>query len=311
MTDVQLSAGERVIFQSMRGGKAGYSPYLWILFILAGNHLLFSVARVPFLLARASEVEPIEWLMTLPSAVICVALIALWIRFKRSPGYFITDRRIIARRFLRKPIEVSLSDVTSAARFTVLYSRYGRIVSEQLTHRIVVGVRSVGAVKFGPVLDAEDMTGLIVSIAQGSVDPRALPDVHGGPARAEERTDLFIARTTMTAATPRGPLFIGPTKIIGFAERFIVGRLRQVLTITGAESPAEEIEERMFELAQNIEWGRGKSVVMDREGVSIGVEENRLTVGSGATSVVFELPSSDAQRAAKYLKATQAHPYRA
>jgi hypothetical protein len=311
-TDVELEAGERVVFQSKRGGKAGYSPLLWILFIFGGLQVFGAFVTFPLILLTAEESIPISsWAMPFLTAVAFLAFLVLWIRFTRSPAYLVTDRKIIARRFLRSPLVLSPRDVGGAARFLVQYTRYGRVVNEILTNRIVLGLRSGGTPKIGPVEDAEELVALLQGVANGAVDLAALPDVNGGPARAEERTDLFFARATVTAGAPRGPVFVGPTKIIGFAERMLLNREHQMLSVAGAEKPAQEIEDRMLDLARSAEWGRGKSVVMDREGVSLGVEGNRLVIGAGPTSVAFELPPKDAERATRFVKASQAHPYRA
>jgi len=309
--DVELEPGESVVFQSKRGGKAGYSPLLWIVFIFVGMQLFGSVLMLPILLTTDARITASTWITTLLTLGAFAALIVLWIRFTRAPAYFVTDRKIIARRFLRAPLVFSPRDIGGAARFLVQYTRYGRVVNEILTNRIVLGLRSGGVPKIGPVEDDDELVALLHGVANGSIDLAALPDVKGGLARAEERTDLFYARATTTAGQPRGPVFVGPTKIIGFAERLLLNREHQMLSVVGAEKPAQDIEDRMLDLAPSAEWGRGKAVVMDREGVSIGVEGNRLVIGAGPNSVAFELPQKDAERAAKFVKSTQAHPYRA
>jgi hypothetical protein len=311
-TDVELEPGERVVFQSKRGGKAGYSPLLWIVFIFGGMQVFGALVTFPILLLTVDESIPISsWIAPFLTAVAFFTFLVLWIRFTRVPAYLVTDRKIIVKRFLRSPLVLSPRDVGGAARVLVQYTRYGRVVNEILTNRIVLGLRSGGAPKIGPVEDAEELVALLQGVASGAIDLAALPDVKGGLARAEERTDLFFARATVTAGAPRGPVFVGPTKIIGFAERLLLNREHQLLSVAGAEKPAHEIEDKMLDLARSAEWGRGKAVVMEREGVSLGVDGNRLVIGAGPTSVAFELPPKDAERAARFVKATQAHPYRA
>jgi hypothetical protein len=309
--DVELEPGERVIFQSKRGGPAGYSPLLWIVFIFGGMHVSGTLITLPILLASDADLPVSTWITSLVSLAVTIGLLVAWLRFTRGPAYVITDRKIIARRFLRAPIVLSPRDVAGATRYLVQYTRYGRVVNEVLTHRVVIGLRSGGAPMIGPVKDVEEFVGLLHGVAAGAINLSALPDVKGGLARAEERTDLFYARSTVTAGAPRGPLFIGPTKIIGFAERLLSNRQLQMLSVAGAETSAHEVEERVLDLARSAEWGRGRSVVMDREGVSLGMEGSRLVIGAGANSVAFELSAADAERAARFVKASQSHPYRA
>jgi hypothetical protein len=309
--DVELDPGERVVFQSKRGGKAGYSPWLWLLFLFGGMHLFGSLLMLPILLTSDAPISITTWATTIFFSGAAVALLVLWFRWKRVPAYLVTSRSIIARRFLRAPLVISPRDVGAAARFVVRLTRYGRVVNEIFTNRIVLGLHSGGVSKIGPVEDAEELVNLLLGVADGSIDLAALPDVNGGLARAEERTDLFFARVTVTAGAPRGPLFIGPSKVIGFAERLLLNREHQMLSIAGAEAHAETIEDRMLDLARSAEWGRGKAVVMDREGVTLGMDGDRLVIGAGPNSVAFELAARDVERATKFVKAAQAHPYRA
>jgi hypothetical protein len=109
---------------------------------------------------------------------------------------------------------------------------------------------------------------------------------------------------------PRGPLFVGPTKVIGFAEALLLPRQQQVLTIAGAERPAADIEQSVLELTRSAELGRGRAVVMDRDGVTLAVEGPRFMLTSGANVVAFELDPDDAKRAERFVKAIPGHPYR-
>jgi len=233
-----------------------------------------------------------------------------WLLLRRQPSYFITDRRLIARRLFWTPIVIDLENVASAARFLVQYTRYGRVVNEILTHRVAVTFRSGGYRRLGPIKYPDDFASLLQSVAHGIVDCRALPDIAGGLSAAEARTDVFFAQTTLTGGAPRGPLFVGPTKVVGFADPFFATRLNQMLTIVGASRSPEEIEQSVIALAQNTEFGRGRAVTMDREGLDLVVTGGQLLLTSGEKKVAFDLAPADGERAAKYAKRGQTHAYR-
>jgi hypothetical protein len=310
--DLVLQAGERVVWRSKPGGPAGYSVWLWLLFIFAGMQVFGSFMSLIFIFATDIKAEAgfSSLLMPIGTLLVAVVFLVAYLRFKKGPAYFVTDRRFIARRFLNTPLIFDPREVVGAARFLVQYTRYGRVVNEILTHRVVVGLRSGGTFKFGPVEDADELVTILQGVGQGVLDLRTLAGVDGGLSRAEERSDLYFALTTTTGGAPRGPLFVGPTKVIGFAEVPFAARRYQILSIVGADRSAEEIEESVISLVRNPEWGRGRGVVMEREGLSINVEGSRLVIGSGPQSVAFDLTPQDAERAVKYLKANQGHPYR-
>ena len=80
--------------------------------------------------------------------------------------------------------------------------------------------------------------------------------VRGGLSMAETRRVLFFfARATSAGGAGRGPLFVGPGAVIGFAAKLMTSPMLQLYTIIVAQSPAEEIEERMIALTENIEFG--------------------------------------------------------
>ena len=222
--------------------------------------------------------------------------------------FFVTDRRIVARRFLRKPLEIDPTDVRSATRVVVKYTRYGRVVGEHMTHLVAVLYKGGGGQRVGPVKDADELVALLAAMGAGhAVDARALPGTNGEPARAEERDDVFFAQAAKAGGNPCGPVFVGPTTVIGLASRLYPPAIYTVLTIAGREEGAAEVEARMIELANRQTYGR--AVVMPRsDGASLRVEGRNLVLSSGAASVSFELDEPDAERARKYTRT--GHAYR-
>lgn len=307
MSALKLEPGERVIFASGRGGAAGYNGLVWLGFLLLGMQVFGGCVSLS-LLASSSEfhLNGISW-MSFAWLALGGYLIARWIGQRRGQSYVITDRRFIARRMLLGPLTVPLSDLAGARRILVQVTRYGTVINEINTHRVVLGVKN-GTSKIGPVRDVDELVSLVNGIATGFVDPRLLGDVNGGPSRAEERGDLFFAKKTVTAGAPRGPLFIGPTKVIGFAEVQRPHQEQRMLTIAGAEIDAASVEENMLDLGQSRLCGR--AVVMDRSEGALLVEGKELVLASGANRVAFGLDEADAQRALKYVKAIAGQTYR-
>lgn len=310
---IKLEPGERVVLQSPRGGTAGYGGLMWLLILFGGSHVCGALMIIPLLVSDDSKRADGTTTMMISSIVSLLvggAALVRWLLLRRQPSYFITDRRLIARRLFWTPVVIDLDNVASAARFMVKYTRYGRVVNEVLTHRVAVAFHSGGYRRLGPIKYPDEFTALLQSVAHRIVDCRALPDVSGGLSAAEARTDVFFAQTTLTGGAPRGPLFVGPTKVIGFSEVFFTTRLYQVLTIVGASRSPEEIEQSVVALAQNSEFGRGRAVIMDREGLDLSVVGGQLLLTSGDKKVAFDLAPPDAERAAKYAKRGQTHVYR-
>jgi hypothetical protein len=307
---VKLEPGERVIFRSARGGAAGYSGGMWLLILFGASQICGGFMMVPFLLKNESGDGATQIsVMTIVTLVVSVVVLVRWIMMKVRPAYFITDRRLIARRLLLPPVVIDLENVGGAVRVLVQYTRYGRVVNELLTHRVGVAFHSGGSRKFGPIKDADDFASLLQGVAEGIVDCKALPDADGGLAPAEARSDLFFARATLTGGAPRGPVFVGPGKVTAFAEPFFSIRLNQVLTIAGAQRRPEEIEASMLAIAQSAEL-RGRAVVMDREGLNLAMDGRQLKLSSGDHTVAFDLAPEDADRAAKFVKRAPANAYR-
>jgi hypothetical protein len=303
---VPLLADERVIFSSRRRGDAGHSVWWWFLAIFVALQVCGGLTFIGVALGT-SEQGLHGSVSTTITLLLAAAGLARWLQLRLQPSYFITSQRVIARRFFQSPLLFAPQDVGAAARFVIKHMRYGRLVRTQVTHSIVVALRSGGTRRFGPVEDAEGMLMLLEGIAQGVIDVRVLPGQAGELSRAETRRDLFFARASRAAGAERGPLFVGPTTVIGFAAELLEARMLQLYTILGAERSAEDIESRMVALAHNTEFGR--AVVMNRAGTTLTLDGQQLLLLSESSKVGFELLPEDALRAKTQLPRDE-HPYR-
>lgn len=309
MSQIKLEQGERVIFSSRRRGPAGYGQLAWLGFVFIGMQLCGSCTMTFYYVSGVLGDMPggisIPSILTL---LLAAGLLIYWYLERNKPYYFLTNQRLIAKRFFRSPLEMDVSNIGAAARRVVRYTRYGAVVREDITNRIALAFYTGGSRLIGPVEDAEELVILLKCVIDHSVDLNTLPSTTGEPAAAEARKDLFLARTTTAAAVPRGPLFIGPGKIVAFADVFFKTREYQLLSIVGASKPPEDVEARMLDLAKNSTWGR--AIIMDREGMTLTLEGNSLRMASGDQAVAFELSGADVVRAKQFLKAHDAHPYR-
>ncbi|MFS8070944.1 MAG: hypothetical protein ACMG6S_31640, partial [Byssovorax sp.] len=260
---VPLLPGERVIYSSVRGGDAGHSGWWWLLALFGGMQVCNVLMYAGFALRHPEDSPAGGSVGAVLALVVLAVAFARWLQLRLQPAYLITSQRVIARRVFLPPLIFAPEDIGAAARFQINHMRYGNLVRTQLTHTLVVALRSGGTRRFGPVKDAEGLLVLLEGIGQGVIDVRVLPGERGELSQAETRRDIFFARATRTAGAERGPLFVGPTTVIGFAAELMTSRMLQLYTIVGADRSAAEIEARMIALAQNTEFGR--AVVMNRE----------------------------------------------
>ncbi len=303
---VALLPDERVIFSSTRRGDAGHSVWWWFLALFVGLQVCGGLTFIGLALGGSANGSQ-GGVSTVVTLLLAAAGFARWLQLRLQPSYFITSQRVIARRFFLSPLVFAPQDVGAAARFVIKHMRHGSLLHTQITNSIVVALRSGGTRRFGPVHDAEGMLTLLEGIAQGVIDVRVLPGENGELSRAETRRDLFFARASRTADAERGPLFVGPTTVIGFAAELMASRMLQLYTILGAERSAEDIEARMVALAHNTEFGR--AVVMNREGTTLVLAGQQLLLSSETSKVGFDLLPEDALRAKTQLPGNE-HPYR-
>jgi hypothetical protein len=303
---VPLLPDERVIFSSTRRGDAGHSTWWWLLAIFVGLQVCGGLLFVGMALGISGQSSQ-GGVSTVVTLLLAAAGFARWLQLRLQPSYFITSQRVIARRFFSSPLVFAPQDVGAAARFVIKHMRNGSLLHTQITHSMVVALRTGGTHRFGPVHDAEGMLVLFEGIAQGVIDVRVLPGENGELSRAETRRDIFFARTSRTADAERGPLFVGPTTVIGFAAELMASRMLQLYTILGAERDADDIEASMVALAHNSAFGR--AVVMNREGATLALNGQQLLLSSEASKVGFDLSPADALRAKTQLPREE-HPYR-
>ena len=305
---IPLLPGERILFSSARGGDAGHSGWWWLLAIFGGMQVCNGLTFTLFFFNSDPAKGRSFPVLALATLLVSAVVFARWLQLRLQPTYFVTNQRLVARRFFLAPLTIAPSDVGAAARFLIKHTRYGRVMRKQLTHSIVIALRSGGTHRFGPVKDAEAMLVFLEGLAQGVIDVRALPGENGELSAAETRRDLYFARTTKAAGAERGPIFVGPTTVIGYAGELLSSYMLQLYTIVGAERSAEDIEQSMISLAANTVFGR--AVVMQREGKTLKLDGLRLVLADETSHVAFELQPADAARAAAQLPKDEPHPYR-
>ncbi|HVY49037.1 MAG TPA: hypothetical protein VHB21_24270, partial [Minicystis sp.] len=206
------TTNERVVFSSRRGGSGtGRGVYVVFGVLLFWFPLVGALTDVVENAAGRVGVE-LLWLVALGAVA---TLLFGWIALFVGPICVVTDRRFVGRRYLRPRVDVPAAELAGAQRVVVQIRRGMEVVREQHTHLVAVVLRSGRVVRVGPVRDAEGLVALVRQIGSGEVDPRALRGVAGEPSRAEERGDLFFATQAATGGAPRGPLFVGPTAVVG------------------------------------------------------------------------------------------------
>src|SRR5690348_419201 len=115
-TDLELALDERVVFRSKRGGVAAHPGWLWLVLFIVGSQGCGAMMTVGFLFDGESSRNAASIAMSVGTVVACVALLVAWIRFKRGPAYFATDRKVSARRFLRAPLVIDMRNIAGASR---------------------------------------------------------------------------------------------------------------------------------------------------------------------------------------------------
>jgi hypothetical protein len=308
---VTLQPDERVVYSSVRSGTAHHSAWWWLAAVVGGLQVCNAPMWIVFYVARTDSTSSAASgfpFFTVAESILVIVLLVRWLDLRFRPAYLVTNQRILVRRILQPVLAIDPADVTGSARFLVKYSRYGQIVRETLTQTVVIGLRSGSPKRIGPVNDADTLVSLFNGLAQGEIDLRALPGVNGELAAAETRRDLFFARSTRASDVERGPLFVGPGTMIGFAAELLTSQMLQLYTIVGAPRSAEEIEERLIALAASATFGR--AVVMKREGTTLTLEKRSLVLAGEDRKVAFDLTPEDARRAEAWLPKNEAHPYR-
>ena len=194
-------------------------------------------------------------------------------RLAAAPVFCVTDRRLVAERVLRAPLEIELDRIASA---TCLVAPPARGASAGVETNVVEVTCKDGATySIGPVVEAGELCAILTSVGQGVADVRALHLARTASRRApSSATTCSFARSSRSSGAPSGPVFLGPSALVGLASRLAGPPLYLALSVAGQAQPASEVERRMIDLARRETCG--PAVVVLREGAALHVEGDAL-----------------------------------
>ncbi|HEY4120530.1 MAG TPA: hypothetical protein VGM56_21845 [Byssovorax sp.] len=127
----------------------------------------------------------------------------------------------------------------------------------------------------------------------------------GRIARAELRDDVFFARSSRSGDAPAGPVFVGPSALVGLRSPLAGPPLYLALSVAGQAQPADDVERRMIELARRATCG--PAVVVQRDGAALRVEGDALVFDGPGGRVSFALDPLDAERARRFTRTATAY----
>ncbi len=111
---IVLEPGERVVYSSVRGGTAHHPWWWWLLAVFFGLHIngvaMGVLAWMVFPVGSGESAMRGPGVISLLTSAFGVLLLVRWLDLKRRPSYVVTDRRVIARRILQKPLEIDPAD---------------------------------------------------------------------------------------------------------------------------------------------------------------------------------------------------------
>jgi hypothetical protein len=301
--DIPLLEGERVVWKSRIGGTTGWGTGVQLLFVFGGMQILGMLMMVPI----------IDNLLVSIAAYLGLAAAAAlgvgWLVFRYRPVFYLSDRHLIRRRFLRAPEITPIEKIRDVRRYIArYYTRYG--MREITTNRLILSFPDRNDQLFGPVHDVTGLVDLLnYAVLNHHVDLRALPTVDGSPATAEVRTDLFFALVTASGGMAYGPLFIGPSRLIRFTETLPKTMEQQLLTLIAAPTDPPEIELTVQKLSRRSD--AGYVLVVDLAETALKLEGGTLFVTLPKRVQEIDLKAQDADRLGKYLASKRkAHPMR-
>jgi hypothetical protein len=310
---ITLLPGERLVLSSKRGGNRSGGLLEGALIAYGSIHLLGCLGMIPMLLLGGELADDPRLVATAVFSALQILVVlvlgVLWLFERKKTAFFLTNKRFIVRRFLRAPLHFELDNIAIAQRRVVRIVRYTS-TREYETHDVVLAFRTGGSRVIGPIEHVETLMDVLGGVVAGVVDPGALPGENGEPPDAEARRDLFFAPSMTARSALKGPLFVGPTKLIAFPYQLSGPRLYQMLTLARKETPASDVEAKLLELAQSKEWGRGRAVIAEREGLALPEGKGMLRVGAGKSAVALDLHPPDRTRLSKFLNDHGPHPYR-
>lgn len=320
-----LEAGEKIVWQSRGGGPAGWGQWVYVVAVLVGLHLCGTVAFIPIAILGATTSSSYDYdddgyarteapssigqtlVASLPTLLCTVISFGLagaagWvvIRPRTRPSFFLTPKRVIARKLTGGEESWPLSSVRAMRQYIAVYrGRYGS-VQEVPTHRVQLQLQSNAWVTIGPIADMQGLLDLYEhAIATGWIELEALPEVGGAPAPGETRDGIFFAKRTSTTGMSYGPLFLGPTRVVRFTEMLEAHQLGRLYTLLARDADADEIEELIVSTARSGNFGHFVDAARDDARPSI--DGRTLSLRLGERSEPVELASADADRARSFL----------
>lgn len=293
---LSLAQGERLLWAGVRGqparlpgGAAGARmAYGWLLISFFGG-----ISGIPLLLLPQTRLYAFGVVLLLAACVVAYR------RWRKRPSIFVTDRQLIDKGVF-STTRVGLADVASYRRRIDTYYYRGS-ESEMATNHFVITLRRGGTASIGPVLEYDELAGLLNGVISRDIDPTMMRSLDGQPAAAEQRDDVFVAVDNRTSGEPYGPLFIGPRGLVRFTSKLPVGLEGLLLTALGRPGPAEELESRAVFLTRRPDAGH--ALVLDRSKVQLRVSGNTLELDLRERLEPVELSATDAERARRYLGA--------
>jgi hypothetical protein len=334
---VPLQPGEKIVWQSRGGGRAGYGQWVYVVAVLVGLHLCGTLAFLPIALlgATSSDTEtygdayggmdddPYAYgaaevprrelsigetvLATLPSLLCTLISFGLAgaagyvvIRPRMRPSYFLTPRRVIARKLFGGEESWALSDVREMRQYVAVYQgRYGS-VQEVPTNRVQIKLSSGAWVTFGPVADMEGLLDLFEhAVATRWIELDALPEVDGALAPGEARDDVLFIGRTRTTGMSYGPLFVGPSRVVRFTEVLEAHQLGRLYSLLARPETDVEIEELIVSTARSGNFGHFVDVA--REDARPSIDARVLSLRLGERHEPIDVSSADADRARRFL----------
>ena len=294
-----LLQGERVLWAGVRGqparlpgGAAGMRmAYAWLMASGFGGMVGIPLLLMPQTRLYAGGV-----------VALIVAGVIAWRRYKKRPAVFVTDQRIVERTLLGKTT-IQLADIVSYRRRIDTY--YYRGTSSQVaTNHLLFTLKSGRGQSIGPVLEYDELAGLLDGVLSRDIDPTVMRSLDGQPAAAEQRADLFVAVDNRTGGEAYGPLVIGPRGLVRFTGRLPIGLEGQLLTALSRPSPPEELENRAVFLTRRPDAGH--ALLVDLSTAKLRLSGSTLELDVKERVEPIELSAADAERARKFLEARSA-----
>jgi hypothetical protein len=167
---------------------------------------------------------------------------------------------------------------------------------------VVLVAHNGGTRSVGPVLDYDELTGLLDGLISRDIDPTKMCGIEGSaPAPAEAREDIFVAVHNRTDGDAYGPLIIGPRGLVRFTERLPIGRSGLLLSVLAQPLTPEELESKVVFLSRRPDAGH--ALILDLSTAELGMDSTSIRVKTAERTLHIQLADADALRARRYLQA--------